>query len=127
MHRPSHLEISPADSVHVEGMGLCHSNLSFTASKRSEIDVLLQYDGKVTVDHSPTTATFDPANHSSSFHTHHLGRPKSFALSGIPGNLAHLSQILSSVASMAHAPTTPTQPCASTSASTLSPPQNTPS
>jgi hypothetical protein len=72
-------------------MGLCHGNLSFTASKLLEIDVLLQYNGKVTIGHPPTTTTFDPTNRRSSLHTHHPSHPKSSALSGIPNDLAHLS------------------------------------
>jgi hypothetical protein len=92
----------------------------------------------VSVSHPPSTATFDPVNRKSSLHMrpHHselLSAPAPSNAHGILGSdLAHLSQIISSVASMAHAsskpPTTPTDPCTSIPASTIpSPTQNTPS
>jgi hypothetical protein len=108
--------------------------MPFSNTKSSKIDTPLQYDGSVSVTHPPSTATFDPANRVSSLRTrHHHSKPVSTsALShGVSGDLAHLSQIISSVVSMAHGstrpPTTPT-PCVSTSASisALSPIQNTP-
>jgi hypothetical protein len=103
-------------------MGLCDGNLFFTNTKLLEVDMLLQYDGTVSVDHPLSTATFDPANCRSSLYTHY-SHPKLSALSnnyGISSNLAHLSQIISSMMSMTHAPLKPpmtsTQPCTSISA-----------
>ena len=115
-------------------MGSCDGNLFSTNTKLLEVDMLSQYDRMVSVGHPPSTATFNPANRRSSLHTHHPC-PKLSASSnnhGISSDLAHLSQIISSMASMTCAPLkppmTPTQPCTSTSApAILSPTQNTPS
>jgi hypothetical protein len=114
-----------------------HNGNIFTNTKCLKIDVLLQYDGTVSVSHPPPMVTFDPVNCKSSLHTQHhrsesVSTPASFGLSTIPSDLAHLSQIISSVASMAHIPskppTTPTRCRASSSASiTRLPTRNTPS
>ena len=97
--------------------------------------MLLQYDGSVSVGQPPSTAAFDPVNRASSLHIRHH-RPESVSTpapsQGISSDLAHLSQILSSVASMARVPSkppsTPTRRRASSSASIVhSPTLNTPS
>ena len=104
---------------------------------------MLQYDGTVSVRDPPATVTFDPVNRKSSLPTHHHRRPPASAsasasassnVQGISGDLAHLSQIISNVASLARIPskppTTPTRHRASSlsSASTIpSPARNTPS
>jgi hypothetical protein len=96
----------------------------------------LQYDGTVSVSHPPSTATFDPVNHKSSLHIRHSEPVSASNTQGISGSdLAHLSQIISNVASMARAPskpptraTTPVHPCSSKPASNIpSPTRNTPS
>jgi hypothetical protein len=102
----------------------------------------LQYDGSVSVSHPPSTATFDPVNRRSSLRTRlqvprpsHLDSASTSALSqgtGASGDLAHISQIISSVVSMAcipsKPPTTPRRRRASSSASIIcSPTRNTPS
>ena len=99
----------------------------------------LQYDRTVSINHPPSTTTFNPANCWSSLHTcnqsHHPEPVPTSAPSsvpGIPSDLAHLSQIISSVVSIAHTPskppTTPTHHCTPPSASSVhSPTCNTPS
>jgi len=61
IHRPSHLGCSPTDSIHDEGMGSRDGNVPYY-TQTIETDVLLQYDGIVSVGHSPSTATFDLVN-----------------------------------------------------------------
>jgi len=101
---------------------------------------LLQYDGIVSVSQPPSSSTFDPANRRASLHTHHSSRrPEPVSASVLSNNpvvssdLAHLSQIISSVASLTRStplnpPTTPTRRRASSSVSSIrSPTRNTPS
>jgi hypothetical protein len=97
------------------------------------IDSSLQYDGSVSVSHPPSTATFDPVNRKASLRTRNHPNPVSTPAShGLSGDLAHISQIISSVASIARVPSkppsTPTRRRASSCASIIrSPTQNTPS
>ena len=118
-------------------MGLRYGNPSYTNTELREIDALLQYSGTVSVDYPPSTPTFDPENRRSSLHTRHH-RPQSALgstssnIAGVSGDLAHLSQIISNVVSMARTPlkppTTPTRRRTSSAASSVhSPTWNTPS
>ena len=90
-----------------------------------------QYDGTVSVGHPLSTATFDPVNRRLSLHTPHSKPSASSDIPAVSGDLAHLSQIISSVVSMAHSapskpPTTPAQ-CSTSASPSLSPTRNTPS
>jgi len=100
-----HLGFGLADSVHDERMGSRHG-LSFTNIKLVETNVLLQYDGFATVNHPPSTQTFDHVNHKPSLHRHHSESAFTPAPSNVHGmsggDLAHISQIISSMVSMAH-------------------------
>jgi hypothetical protein len=108
---------------------VCYGKLFFTNTKLLEIDALLQYDGTVSVGHPPSTATFDPVNRRSSLHTRHRhpelasASASSSNIPGIPSDLAHLSQIITSMVSMTHTPlrppTTPTHCRTSSSASSI--------
>src|SRR5712672_3393210 len=114
-------------------MGTCDGNV-FANTKPLYTDLLLQYDGSVSVAHPPSTATFDPVNHKSSLCSQHHPNSASTPASshGASRDLAHILQIISSVASMARVPSkppsTPTRRHASSFVSVIhSPTRNTPS
>jgi len=121
-------------------LALWYSNIFFSHINILKINVSLQYDGSVSVSHPSSTATFDLVNRRSSLHTclqipcclESTSTSASSQGTGISGDLAHISQIISSMVSMAcipsKPPTTPTHCYASSSVSIIClPTWNTPS
>ena len=75
-----------------------------TNAKQLEIDRSLQYNGSASVSQPPSTPMFDSVNRKPSLYTHHSKSGSTFVTSNIHGvssDLAHILQIISSVASIA--------------------------